>query len=383
MFSEEYMSQKRKFMFVYLTTGAGHISTARVMKECILKNEPNAEVVMVNGFDKKNFWGQVILEQGYYVSTNFFHGLYPLAYDLARFRFFQSFMLRFFMPHTVRYLRKIIKKEKPTDIVSFHFALSPCIKQALKSSDSKINLSVMVTDPFTVPNVWFYEKSLQYFVYSEQAKEIGVNLKVPEKNIHIVPFALNPKYQIPFDKDDITSLKKKHGFDLNKKVLLIVGGGDGIPGAIEIINKCILRKAKFSVAVICGHDLVKKTYLEGLKVLYPKFDLHVYGFINYLDELVKLSDCVVMKAGPATLVEVLSCKKPVIICRYIHNQEKGNMQFAVNNKVGFFIQSPGKIYDKVEELLADEHFDEKMKERFAALNIDTDTNKTAKLLLEK
>lgn len=377
------MSQKRKFMFVYLTTGAGHISTARVMKECILKNEPNAEVVMVNGFDKKNFWGQVILEQGYYVSTNFFHGLYPLAYDLARFRFFQSFMLRFFMPHTVRYLRKIIKKEKPTDIVSFHFALSPCIKQALKSSDSKINLSVMVTDPFTVPNVWFYEKSLQYFVYSEQAKEIGMNLKVPEKNIHIVPFALNPKYRIPFDKDDITSLKKKHGFDLNKKVLLIVGGGDGIPGAIEIINKCILRKAKFSVAVICGHDLVKKTYLEGLKVLYPKFDLHVYGFINYLDELVKLSDCVVMKAGPATLVEVLSCKKPVIICRYIHNQEKGNMQFAVNNKVGFFIQSPGKIYDKVEELLADEHFDEKMKERFAALNIDTDTNKTAKLLLEK
>ena len=377
------MSQKRKFMFVYLTTGAGHISTARVMKECILKNEPNAEVVMVNGFDKKNFWGQVILEQGYYVSTNFFHGLYPLAYDLARFRFFQSFMLRFFMPHTVRYLRKIIKKEKPTDIVSFHFALSPCIKQALKSSDSKINLSVMVTDPFTVPNVWFYEKSLQYFVYSEQAKEIGMNLKVPEKNIHIVPLALNPKYQIPFDKDDITSLKKKHGFDLNKKVLLIVGGGDGIPGAIEIINKCILRKAKFSVAVICGHDLVKKTYLEGLKVLYPKFDLHVYGFINYLDELVKLSDCVVMKAGPATLVEVLSCKKPVIICRYIHNQEKGNMQFAVNNKVGFFIQSPGKIYDKVEELLADEHFDEKMKERFAALNIDTDTNKTAKLLLEK
>ena len=377
------MSQKRKFMFVYLTTGAGHISTARVMKECILKNEPNAEVVMVNGFDKKNFWGQVILEQGYYVSTNFFHGLYPLAYDLARFRFFQSFMLRFFMPHTVRYLRKIIKKEKPTDIVSFHFALSPCIKQALKSSDSKINLSVMVTDPFTVPNVWFYEKSLQYFVYSEQAKKIGMSLKVPEKNIHIVPFALNPKYQIPFDKDDITSLKKKHGFDLNKKVLLIVGGGDGIPGAIEIINKCILRKAKFSVAVICGHDLVKKTYLEGLKVLYPKFDLHVYGFINYLDELVKLSDCVVMKAGPATLVEVLSCKKPVIICRYIHNQEKGNMQFAVNNKVGFFIQSPGKIYDKVEELLADEHFDEKMKERFAALNIDTDTNKTAKLLLEK
>lgn len=374
---------KRKFLFFYLTTGAGHISTAKVMKDCILKNEPDAEVVMINGFDKKNFWGQVILEHGYYVSTNFLHGLYPLAYDLAGFRFFQSFALRFFLPHTVWYLNKIIKREKPTDIVSFHFALTPCIKRALKKSGAKSNLTVMVTDPFTAPNVWFYEKDLQYLVYSEKAKQTACGLGIPEKNVHIVPFALNPKYQVSFSKDDVAALKKKHGFDLDKKVLLIVGGGDGIPGAIEIINKCISKKAQFSVAVICGHDKVKKTYLDGLSVLYPRFDLHVYGFVDYLDELVKLSDCVVMKAGPATLIEVLSCKKPVIICRYIHNQEKGNMQFAVDNNVGYFIQSPGRIYDKVEELLADEQFDEKMKQRFAALNIDTDTNKTARILLDR
>ena len=136
------------------------------------------------------------------------------------------------------------------------------------------------------------------------------------------------------------------------------------------------------MAVICGHDTVKKTFLETQKLLNPKFDLHVYGFVGFLDELVKLSDCVVMKAGPATLIEVLACRKPVIICRYIHNQEKGNMQFAVNNKVGYFIQSPSKIYDKVEELLADEDFDKKMEFRFNALSIDTNTDKTAKILLQ-
>ena len=85
------MSQKRKFMFVYLTTGAGHISTARVMKECILKNEPNAEVVMVNGFDKKNFWGQVILEQGYYVSWTLSSCL-----RFSSFSFFSEFYAQIF-----------------------------------------------------------------------------------------------------------------------------------------------------------------------------------------------------------------------------------------------------------------------------------------------
>lgn len=376
------MSQKRKFLFFYLTTGAGHISTAKVMKDCIQKIDPSAEVVMVNGFDKKNYLGQIFLEKGYYLSTNFFHGLYPLAYDLYQYRFFQTATLKLLMPHTVKYIKKVILEEKPTDIVSFHFCLSPCIYKAIKELKLNIKLNVMVTDPFTVPKLWFYEKKLKYLVYSEQAKQIGISQNVPEENIKIVPFALNPKYQQSFTKDDIIELKKKHGYDLNKKVLLMVGGGDGIPGAIEIINKCIQKKSKFSVAVICGHDAVKKTFLEGQKMLYPKFDLHVYGFVNYLDELVKLSDCVVMKAGPATLIEVLSCRKPVIICRYIHNQEKGNMQFAVNNNVGYFIQKPGKIYDKVEELLNDENFDKKMETRFNDLDINTNTEITAKYLLE-
>ncbi|MBP5402476.1 MAG: glycosyltransferase [Treponema sp.] len=377
------MGQKRKFLFLYLTTGAGHISTARVMRDCIQKINPDAEIVMVNGFDKKNIWGQYIFEHGYYMSTNVYHGMFALAYDMGMHRFWQSATTRLLQLHTTWYLKKVIEKENPTDIVSFHFALSPYLHDIVKKSGKKINLSVMVTDPFTVPHYWFYDKRLDYLVYSEQAKQTGIKLGVPENQIKIVPFALNPKYQIPFTKDDVVELKKKHGFDLDKKTLLMVGGGDGIPGAIEIINKCISKKAKFSVAVICGHDKAKQKYLEGIKALNPKLDLHVFGFVNFLDELVKLSDCVVMKAGPATLIEVLTCKKPVIICRYIHNQEKGNMLFAVNNKVGFFIQKPAAIYEKVEELLYDEHFDEKMEKTFAALKINTDTDKTARILLEK
>lgn len=375
------MGNKRKFLFFYLTTGAGHISTARVMKDCILKNNPDAEIVMINGFDNKNFLGKLIFETGYYFSTNFLGGLYSLTYDLAQSRFFQKMMLYTIAPHTIKYIKKVIEEEQPTDIVNFHFALTPFLKKVLRSTDRKINMTVMVTDPFTVPRCWFYEKTMNYFVYSQEAKEIGIKLKVPADNITIVPFALNPKYQEKFTAEDVVALKKKHGYDLNKKILLMIGGGDGLPGAIDIINKCIRKKADFAVAVICGKDKVKKDYLEMVKKANPQLDLHVYGFVNYLDELVKLCDCVVMKAGPATLVEVLTCKKPVIISRYIHNQEKGNMQFAVRNKVGYFIQKPEKIYDKVEELLDDKDFDEKMAKRFADLDIDVDTDKTAKLLL--
>jgi processive 1,2-diacylglycerol beta-glucosyltransferase/1,2-diacylglycerol 3-beta-galactosyltransferase len=291
-----------------------------------------------------------------------------------------SKLMRF---HTVHYLKKVFKREQPTDIVSFHFALSSYSKSAVIRLHKKVNITVMVTDPFTLPNAWFWDRSLDYLVYSEEAKQTGIAQKVPAEKITVVPFVMNPKFQEPFDSKDILTLRKKHGFDPNKKTVLLVGGGDGLPGAVDIVNKCILRKAKFAIAVVCGKDMGKYTYLESLKRLYPKLDLHVYGFVNYLDELIKLSDCVVMKAGPATLLEALSCRKPIIISRYIHNQELGNMHFAVQNKVGWFIQKPSKIYDKIEEIFEDQDFDSRMAKNFDALKIDTDSSKIAKLLLDK
>lgn len=375
------MQPRRKFLFLYLNTGAGHISTAKVLKESILKLNPNAEILMVHGFDKSNLVGKFFFESGYYLATNFVQGAYPLTYDLSNNRFMTKVMAKMLRPNTVRHLLKVIEKENPTDIVSFHFALTSAVKSAIIRSHKNISLKVMVTDPFTAHKAWFLERDQKYLVYSKQIKDFAIKQKIPEKNIQIVPFVMNPKYRVPFTKDDINSLRKKYGFEENKKVLLMVGGGDGIPGALEIINKCILRRANFAVAVVCGRDAVKQTSLEILRTTHPKLDLHVFGFVDYLDELVKLSDCVVMKAGPATLLEVLSCRKPVIICRYIHNQELGNMRFAVDNKVGYFIQSPGKIYDKVEELLNDTNFNTRMASNFDKLKIDTDTDKVAEILL--
>lgn len=374
---------KRKFLFLYLTTGAGHISTARVLKEQILKQNPDAEVVMVNGFDKANILGKVGFELLYFWATNFFHGLFPLIYDISQRRFFVTLVSKLMRFHTVHYLKKVFKREQPTDIVSFHFALSPYAKSAVIRLHKKVNITVMVTDPFTVPNAWFWDRSLDYLVYSEEAKQTGIAQKVPAEQITVVPFVMNPKFQEPFDSKDILALRKKHGFDQSKKTVLLVGGGDGLPGAVDIVNKCVLRKARFSIAVVCGKDMGKYAYLESLKRLYPKLDLHVYGFVNYLDELIKLSDCVVMKAGPATLLEALSCRKPIIISRYIHNQELGNMRFAVQNKVGWFIQKPAKIYDKIEEIFEDNDFDSRMAKNFDALKIDADSSKIAKLLLDK
>lgn len=373
---------ERRFLFFYLNTGAGHISAAKVLSDAIKNASPESSVKMLNGFVKHGL-GKLIFEQGYFYATNYFRGMYPIMFDAGQRHWVQSTLKYLLGWETTPHLRKIIKKEHPTDIVCFHFAVTPFLREALKSIPWKVNFHVIVTDPFTMPYAWFYEKDIDYLVYSKEAKEMAVrDCKIPEDHVRIIPFLMNNKFNKTITKDEVRALKIKHGFDPNKKIVLLVGGGDGLPGATEIINSCILHKAKFAIAVICGKDKVKKRNLTLLGTAHPKLDLHVYGFVDYFDELARICDCAVIKAGPATLFELLFCRKPVIICKYLHNQELGNMRYAVDNKVGFFIRKPGKIYKKINEILSDNDFDEKMKGFFDNIKIDTDASKVATLLLE-
>lgn len=373
---------KRKFLFLYLDTGAGHKSAAKVLMQAMKAEDPDVEIQIVRGFSRHGM-GHALFEKGYNYSCNYIHGLFPLTYDLGQNRVLQSLLKHVLAPETNHYLRKLIIKEHPTDIVCFHFGVSPAVKEVLKNIPWKINFTVLVTDPFTVPTPWFHERDLNYMVYSELAKKEAMRCGVPEKNITVIPFLMSPKYRIPITPQEVRELKIKHGFDPDKKIVLLVGGGEGLPGATEIVNQCLIHRANFSTAIICGRDVVIKRNFNLLRLANPRLDLHVFGFVDFLDELIKICDCAVIKAGPATLLEVLSCRKPVIICRYIHNQELGNMHFAVDHKVGYFIQKSRAIYKKINELLNDSSFDEKMKKNFDSIVIDTDASKVAKLLFQK
>ncbi|MCR5495682.1 MAG: glycosyltransferase [Treponema sp.] len=372
----------RKFLFLYLDTGAGHKSAAKVLASSMKAIDPSVEIRLFRGFSRHGL-GHTLFEKGYNYSCNYIHGLFPLTYDLGQSRFLQSILKNILLPETRIYLKKLIMRERPTDIVCFHFGVTPYVKEVIKTIPWKINYTVLVTDPFTVHSSWFFEKDLNYMVYSEDVKNEAVKLGVPADNIQVIPFLMNPKFRNHITQDEVRNLKIKHGFDPDKKMVLLVGGGEGLPGAREIVNHCLIHKANFSTAIICGRDKVIKQNFNLLRLANPRLDLHVFGFVDFLDELVKICDCAVIKAGPATLLEVLSCRKPVIICKYIHNQELGNVHYAINHKVGYFIQKSGAIYKKINELLTDSSFDEKMKKNFDSVVIDTDASKVAKLLLQK
>lgn len=397
---ENTCGKKRKFIFLYLNTGAGHLNAANILADALREKNPDTEILTVNGFGESNHVGHVFYEFGYQFACNYLHGAYPLVYDVGQFHPVQTFLLNLIYKKSLRHVRKIFWRERPTDVVSFHFLLSPVAKAAAAMMNFPVNVNVLVTDPFTAHTSWFYDNTMKFLVYSEDVKKIGVEKRqVKPENISVVPFLLNEKYKTQLSKDEKRAMKARHGFDANKKIVLLVGGGEGLPGASEIIRLCVDSPVKrvvqrltneyaentndFAVAVVCGRNKIQYEALTLLAKTNMWLDLHVFGFVDFVDELVKIADCVVTKAGPSMLMEVLCARKPVIISTYIHNQELGNMRFAVYNNVGFFIQKPRDIYKKIIDILDDNDFEERMQKNFDSLKLDTDASVVAQKLLEE
>lgn len=376
--------QNRKFMFLYLNTGNGHIAQARVLKKAVEEIAPDASIELVNGFDKKNIIGHLFFEKGYGAACNYIPGSFPLIYDLAQNRFMQECFCDFIKIQTVPYLRKVIEEKGITDVVSFHFALTPSVKEAIRGVNHKVNLSVLVTDPFTGPNAWFYERNVDYLVASDDMKDVAINVnKVKPSCVHMVPVLVDKKFRNKVTVEEKSALRKQYGFAEDKKVVLLAGGGEGLPGAVKIINQCVLHKAKFTIAVVCGRNTPMQQSLEIFAKTYPQLDLHVFGFVKYMDSLIKLSDLVVSKAGTSTVMEIVASGKPLIISNYIHNQELGNMRFVVQNHVGTYMRHSADIYRKIEEIFeSDETYNKRMS-NFGAIKLDTDAEKIARYILEK
>jgi 1,2-diacylglycerol 3-beta-galactosyltransferase len=117
-------------------------------------------------------------------------------------------------------------------------------------------------------------------------------------------------------------------------VVLVVGGGDGMGGLVEIAKQLgqALQQQPFAsttttttrattsqMVVVCGKNQRAKLELEAWKSAMSWSDdqVLVQGFVNNMDEWMKASDVLVTKAGPGTIAEASICGLPCMMFAYL------------------------------------------------------------------
>lgn len=154
-------------------------------------------------------------------------------------------------------------------------------------------------------------------------------------------------------------MKKQLGLDENLPTVLVVGGGDGMGGIVEIsqalgkaLGQMDSSQAKSQMVVVCGKNAEAKHRLEATNDWGAGVKVNVQGFVDNMDEFMRASDTLVTKAGPGTIAEASICGLPCMMFSYLPGQEAGNIPFVENARFGKYSGDPAVIAETVTSWLS-------------------------------
>ena len=337
-----------------MKTGGGHLAPARAIFNYMNKHfEDVAEPKLIYGFEKTPRWVQYIIEDGYRMLQYTGKWFFEFLYAINKIPIIARITCLLIAPFMKKYLEDVIIKEKPDKIVIFHFFLIIPIIQILKKKKLSIPVITVVTDPFTPHTMWFLVKNQNFIVFSKDL-ESRVLKKDSGYEVNNFPFVIDDKFSKTLSNDEIVSVKKKYGYDPSKKMLLILGGGDGIPKGEKILEELLKSKINSEIGIVCGKNEVLQKGAEYLRKKYEAKHLKIYGYVDFIYELINISDLVLTKCGASTIMEILNLKKVPVVNDYIWEQEQGNVDYLIEKKLGIFEPKIKKLPEVVKNLFEDE-----------------------------
>ncbi len=373
-------SQKERYFLLYLKTGEGHFAPARSIAQYLSSIYGNSiEPVLIDGLTDAHSLPRSLIEKGYRLLQARAKWYYEFLYATNKFPpigYLNVAIANYFIKP---YLKKRIEGERPAKIVVFHFLLIAPVFDILRELRYDIPVVTAVTDPFTAHPMWFQRPQQRYIVFSERLKTYCMERrKIAESRLHVFPFIINEKYEAPLPAAEITSVKQKFGFRLDRKCVLIIGGGDGIPHGKHILRRLLHASLDVEIAIVCGKNKELHAVALQLQQHYPS--LKVFGFVDFVYELLNTADIVITKSGASTIMEILMLKKIPVIIDYIWEQELGNMEFVRDNELGIFERNISKLPQIVRDLVSDEDQYRRYRQNIEMMKVRSGTKEVAEFL---
>ena len=158
---------------------------------------------------------------------------------------------------------------------------------------------------------------------------------MPEEKIEVVGLPVADRYCRPTGNK--RALRKKLGWPLNKPIVLLAGGGDGMGPLARAARAIDDSGLDLGMVAVCGRNEKLKAALESETWENPTF---IYGFRRDMPDFMRAADIIVTKAGPGTIAEALNASLPIILFSKLPGQEDGNVTYVLETGTGVWAPKP-------------------------------------------
>lgn len=237
-----------------------------------------------------------------------------------------------------------ISKEFNPDLIINTFPILSSLK--IKNVNNK-NVPVfnIVTD-FYVHKLWISEEIDKFYIATNELQEELKKMNIPIEKTVVSGIPIRDAFE---EIDNLSKLYTKFNFRSGKKIVLINSGAFGVFKDIKKVCIELCKNKMIQVAVVCGNNKLQKAKLDELRLK----NLKVFGFIENIDELYKISSCMITKSGGITLSEALAVQIPLVIIKPVPGQEKENALYFEKKGAAIIADNAYQIVNSTIELIND------------------------------
>ncbi len=305
-------------MFLYASTGSGHLKAAEYVREALFRKNRNIRVSMADVLNLCNFPIESFVLKAFRFLVSRCPNTYRFLYRITENTAFFNYVAGWFFSRSIVVLKEKCLSTDIQSIVCTHpFALLFASRLKKELGDKSPLVMGIVTD-YQIHRFWLYSQIDLYFVPNEEMRKKLLNLGWCADKVKVtgIPCPI-----------DIKNAINTH--EILKPFWLIAGGGWGL-GNLENTARSLLKKYKnCNIMVITGENRLLFSRLRVLQKQNPD-RLIVKGTIPHLYDEMKNALAVLTKPGGLTVTEAMILKKPLILLKPLPGAEEKNLKYLVD-----------------------------------------------------
>ncbi|WP_282938469.1 glycosyltransferase [Paenibacillus sp. RC67] len=353
------MNHRPRILILTASYGDGHIQAARALKQSFL-NQGMEQILIVDLMKEAHPLLNSITTTLYLKSTQtskFGLDYYGWSYYMTRETKPDLAWNRYFNIIGKKKLKEIIEAERPDAVINtFPFGATPELCRGMG-----IPCFTVITD-FALHSRWIHPEMDKYYVAAEELKKQMVSWGLSNQQVEVSGIPIRNDF-IQYDSSTPNAFAPK--IDQGKHMVLILAGSYGVLGNVDEMIRSLLSIGDCQVAVVCGRNLKLE---QKLHMQYAgQDDVHIFGFLDNIHQLMAISSCIVSKAGGLTLSESLALQIPVFIFKPFAGQEKENAVFLSSKGVASISHNIEELTKQVSQFFSDDYRSIDIKRRMKLL----------------
>ena len=336
----------KRIILMYISEVSGHRSATLAIEKAIKLLHPDTEILNINAFNYTNPISEKVINRIYMEVIKRTPKIWDYLYDnpsvVKGLENIKQYIHRSNSPK----LKKLFDSFNP-DLVVCTQAF-PCGMVADFKKTYGVNLPLVAVLTDYIPHSYWVYDAVDYYI--TPSDEVSVRLekkgvKASKIKSYGIPFDL--KFNQKLSNEDIFCKMK---LNPHKPAVLIMGGGQGL-GPIKTIVKS-LEKSENDIQELIVAGTNKKLFNSlKRKIKNYKKEIHLFGFIQNIHELMHISKVIISKPGGVTTAEVLSMGLPMVIVKPIPGQEINNTDFLTQKQAAIKVDEPKEVYQVIDDLL--------------------------------